>query len=189
MERKSSFGRSWGRLLRFLGVSEGWCFSMRFWDGKKSAKNRKNEQRWRPKATHRATFGWPGGLRGATGEGTMGRGQRSLHEFCMQCEAEFCRMLTCVRHALPRLEARGGGLSTRIPPGQDVLAPFFFLFLPLFLACLFSGFFVIVGAPAGSPLAPFLNFGWILASNFVSFWLLLVAFFLALILHRFSIDW
>ena len=86
---------------------------MRFWDGKKSAKNRKNEQRWRPKATHRATFGWPGGMRGATGEGTMGRGQRSLHEFCMQCEAEFCRMLTCVRHALPRLEARGGGWRKR----------------------------------------------------------------------------
>ena len=52
-------------------------------------------------------------MRGATGEGTMGRGQRSLHEFCMQCEAEFCRMLTCVRHALPRLEARGGGKRER----------------------------------------------------------------------------
>ena len=56
----------------------------------------------------------PGGMRGATGEGTMGRGQRSLHEFCMQCEAEFCRMLTCVWHALPRLEARGGGFSVSV---------------------------------------------------------------------------
>ena len=93
---------------------------MRFWDGKKSAKNRKNEQRWRPKATHRATFGWPGGMRGATGEGTMGRGQRSLHEFCMQCEAEFCRMLTCVRHALPWLEARGGGIAYAHSAGPNL---------------------------------------------------------------------
>ena len=86
---------------------------MRFSNAQKSTQNRKNEQRWRPKATHRATFGWPGGMRGATGEGTMGRGQRSSHEFCMQCKAEFCRMLTCVRHALPRLEARGGGKRER----------------------------------------------------------------------------
>ena len=57
-------------------------------------------------------------MRGATGEGTMGRGQRSLHEFCMQCEAEFCRMLTCVWHALLLAEARAGGTLARIPPGQ-----------------------------------------------------------------------
>ena len=49
MERKSSFGRSWGRLLRFLGVSEGCCFSMRFLISKKSAQNREILDNWWPK--------------------------------------------------------------------------------------------------------------------------------------------
>ena len=91
---------------------------MRFLIAKKSAINPKNRDLETPKRNSLDKSGQPGGMRGATGEGTMGRGQRSLHEFCMQCEAEFCRMLTCVRHALPRLEARGGGSLTRIPPGQ-----------------------------------------------------------------------
>ena len=118
MERKSSFRRSWGRLLRFLGVSEGCCFSMRFLISKKSVQNREIPDNWRPEGTRTVKMKSPGGMRGATGE-DFRRGQRSLHEFCMQCEAEFNRMLTCIRHALPGLEARGGGSLTRIPPGQD----------------------------------------------------------------------
>ena len=86
---------------------------MRFLISKKSVQNREIPDNWRPEGTQPVKMRSPGGMRGATGEGTMGRGQRSLHEFCMQCEAEFCRMLTCVRHALPRLEARGGGKRER----------------------------------------------------------------------------
>ena len=88
---------------------------MRFLIAKKSAINRKNRDLETPKRNSPDKSGQPGGMRGATGEGTMGRGQRSLHEFCMQCEAEFCRMLTCIRHALPWLEARGGGFNSFSP--------------------------------------------------------------------------
>ena len=84
---------------------------MRFSIAQKSTPNRKNLQSWRPMANRTGFLERPGGMSGGTGEGTMGRGQRSLHEFCMQCEAEFCRMLTCVWHALPQLEARGGGIA------------------------------------------------------------------------------
>ena len=85
---------------------------MRFLISKKSVQNRKIPDNWRPEGTRRVKMRSPGGMRGATGE-DFRRGQRSLHEFCMQCEAEFCRMLTCIRHALPRLEARGGGKRER----------------------------------------------------------------------------
>ena len=86
---------------------------MRFSIAQKSTQNRKNLQSWRPMANRTGFLERPGGMSGGTGEGTMGRGQRSLHEFCMQCEAEFCRMLTCVWHALPRLDAGGGGKRER----------------------------------------------------------------------------
>jgi len=100
MEPKWCLGRSLGKFCDFGLSFKGVVFLMRFSIAKKSAQNRKNLQSWRPMANRTGFLERPGGMSGGTGEGTMGRGQRSLHEFCMQCEAEFCRMLTCVRHAL-----------------------------------------------------------------------------------------
>ena len=85
---------------------------MRFLIIKKSVQNREIPDNWRPEGARVLKMRSPGGMRGATGE-DFRRGQRSLHEFCMQCEAEFCRMLTCIWHALLLAEARGGGKRER----------------------------------------------------------------------------
>ena len=74
MAQKSSLGRSWSIFLRFLSVLEGGRFLMRFWIGKKSAKNRKNQQNWRKEGVRIPKLGSPGGMRGTAGGG-FGGGQ------------------------------------------------------------------------------------------------------------------
>ena len=53
---------------------------MRFLNAKKSAQNRKNRTRKQKRGVRTVKKGWPGGMRGGTGEGTLGEGAENFAE-------------------------------------------------------------------------------------------------------------
>ena len=67
-----------GAIFAIFGRLGRGRFFMRFWSGKKSAKNRKKRTLKQKTAVRTMFWGRPGGMRGGTGEGTLGEGAENF---------------------------------------------------------------------------------------------------------------